>query len=300
MKKQTYKEQIKQLLLFGAEMHYKDVAAQTGIPVPSVRKELGQGAKKGTFDRVSKGVYTITDKEGTKTAYIHLAKCQDALPRMAEDGLKFDSVFLDPAYFRQALIGRNRIKKQNVYEFISPDDFAMAMEAITAMLRTDSSHVYLMLSGARTAQKDMDKYISAATKYGLEIVSEGSYAKLYPNGNHVVNIRGEITAPERLFLLTKSGHTRPGEIPDLQLNFTCVRPSVKKAYRTQKPNELIDRIILQSSFAGDTLLDPSAGSGMFGVRAALLKRFCHLIESSIDTITDFIIPNFQKHSYYSM
>jgi len=52
------------------------------------------------------------------------------------------------------------------------------------------------------------------------------------------------------------------------------RASEKKEGRhpTQKPLELLDRILLASTEAGDLVLDPFAGSGTTGVAAARLGR----------------------------
>jgi DNA-binding CsgD family transcriptional regulator len=295
-KKLTHREKIEQLLLFGVEMHYKDVAAQTNIAEPTVRRELGQGAKKGIFQRKAPGVYTMTTEEGQQLAYIQLGKCEEKLPEMAAAGQQFDMVFLDPAYYSPMLIGRNRMKEGDWFNFITPEQFSTAMEAITAMMKTPDSHVYLMLSGAVSAQVDMNRYVDAATRHGLKIVDEGKYHKVYPNKGRtpVINLQGKHTPPERVILLTKSGKALHGEIPELQLDFTCIRPSVSKSYRTQKPEPLVDRLILQSTREGDKILDPSAGSGIVGIRSVMLNRVCHLIEASMDTISNYIVPKFMN------
>lgn len=46
----------------------------------------------------------------------------------------------------------------------------------------------------------------------------------------------------------------------------------KKAYPTEKPVELLERIIAQSSLPGDLVVDPFAGSGSCGEAAFNLKR----------------------------
>lgn len=51
-----------------------------------------------------------------------------------------------------------------------------------------------------------------------------------------------------------------------------IRVNGEKAHSTQKPEELLYRIILSSSHVGDIVLDPFMGSGTTGAVAKLLKR----------------------------
>ena len=46
-----------------------------------------------------------------------------------------------------------------------------------------------------------------------------------------------------------------------------------KAHSTQKPKELLRRVILSSSKEGDVVLDPFFGSGTTGVVAKMLNRY---------------------------
>lgn len=52
----------------------------------------------------------------------------------------------------------------------------------------------------------------------------------------------------------------------------------KRYHKTQKPQKLIQRLILASSNKGDMILDPFAGSGSVAVAAELLERNCYSIE----------------------
>lgn len=56
--------------------------------------------------------------------------------------------------------------------------------------------------------------------------------------------------------------------------FSLTKPSEKKfgKHPTQKPLELLKRIILAASIEGDLILDPFNGSGTTGIAAASLKR----------------------------
>lgn len=276
------------------EISIKQASEETGIKEPNIRRLLGQGTIKGTFKRIYRGVYTLANPITSETqAYIQLGKAQDILPVMAQEGHKFDVVFLDIPYYSKALVGGNRgIKK---YSFLHPDEFYVAMQAINKMLRTPDTHVYLMLSGAPTAQNDMNRYLQAAINSGLQVVKEGKYQKLFANGKPVTNVRGEIASAERLILLSQSGQVRQGEITDITVDFTVERPAIKSSYPTQKAPELSERIILQSTHPKEHTLDCCAGSGMFGVISNLLGRITTLIESLPETIEQYIIPNYNKY-----
>jgi site-specific DNA-methyltransferase (adenine-specific) len=69
--------------------------------------------------------------------------------------------------------------------------------------------------------------------------------------------------------------TNVWEIATPQSNFT-----EGKFHESQKPEELLRRIILTGSNIGDQILDPFAGSGTTGVLAQKLKRKCILIEQN--------------------
>jgi DNA methylase len=284
----TQKEKVKAAVK-NKPLPIKDVAKLTNILEPNVRRILGEGTKEGTFERVKEGVYVLKTKTGT-FAYVEMGDAVDSLAQMAEEGLKFDSVILDPAYFSRALIGGNRgIKKWN---FIMPEDFAKVMDSVSKLMKHDDSHVYLMLSGARTAQPDMTRYVDAATAAGFKAVGEGEYHKLFQNGAPVTNVRGEIAAPERMILLSKSGTARAGEIATT-LNFQYIRPAVAKSYQTEKPAELMKALIQQSTIRGETVLDPFAGSGVTGAEALKSGRNSVSVEKSADTVENFTKPRIE-------
>jgi hypothetical protein len=289
--KKSQKEQVKEVLEDSeTPKSIKEISEQTGILEPNVRRILGVGTKDGTFERVDAGVYVLKTKDGKQAAYIEAGDAKETLARMAEEGRKFDMVFLDPAYFSKALIGGNRgIKK---WEFITPEDFASVMKSVSMMVDNDN-HVYVMLSGAATAQKDMLKYVDGVIDAGFKVVGEGGYQKTFKDGSPVTNVRGEVAKPERLILVTKSGNARAGEIP-VSLNFRFVRPSVKNSYQTEKPKELLKALIKQSTFEGEKILDPFAGSGVTGEQGVEEKREVTLVEKRPEVVEDIIKPRVEK------
>lgn len=290
-KEPSQKERVKQAVGEGPK-NIKEVSKETGILEPNVRRILGVGAKEGTFERIDKGVYVLRTEDGKEKAYIELGDAKDVLARMAKEGeRKFDSVILDPAYFSRALIGGNRGIK--AWSFIMPEDFASVMESISKLVASEDTHVYLMLSGARTAQVDMDKYVKGAIDAGFKAIGEGGYKKLNKDGSPVTNVRGEEASAERILLMTLSGTAREGEIPT-DLNFRFVRPSIAKSYATEKPAELMKALILQSTLEGERVLDPFAGSGVTGAEAIKTGRIPSLIEKSEKAVEEFIKPRLEK------
>lgn len=285
--KKTQEQQVKQVLEGADEgKSIKEIAEATGILEPNVRRILGVGAKAGKFERIGPGVYVLKDENGKETAYIEAGDAKETLARFAEEGRTFDMVFLDPAYFSRALIGGNRGIKE--YSFILPPDFEDVMKSV-AKLVGDDNHVYVMLSGAQTAQKDMVKYVDGVVNAGFKLIGEGGYQKTFADGSPVTNVRGEVAKPERLMLFTKSGNARAGEIP-VNLNFRFVRPSVKNSYQTEKPKELLRALIQQSTFEGETILDPFAGSGVTGEQAIETGRKPTLVEKNPEVVENIIIP----------
>ena len=262
----------------------KEVAEQTKILEPNVRRILGVGTKAGTFERVSEGVYVLKT-EGGNFAYVEMGDAEQSLARMAEEGQKFDAVILDPAYYSRALIGGNRGIKQ--WNFIQAPEFANVMKSVSALVKTDDTHVYLMLSGARTAQPDMTKYVDGAVAAGFKAVGEGTFTKLNKDGSPSTNVRGVEAAAERLILLTKSGEARKGSTPT-ELHFRFVR--VLGKYQTEKPAELMKALIDQSTIKGETVLDPFAGSGVTGAEALKAGRNAVLVEKKGDTVENVTKP----------
>ena len=116
----------------------KDIAAETGILEPNVLRILGMGAKEGLFERVERGVYALSIN-GEDIAVVHTADAIESLPRLVDEGLRADMVFLDLPYTTPAVKGGNRPQK---FKTISPDQFGIVMNAIAKMVKTDDSPVY--------------------------------------------------------------------------------------------------------------------------------------------------------------
>lgn len=289
----TQSQKVKQLLLQFGSVPIKDIAAKIEAPEPSVRRVLGQGEKRGVFKRLERGIYTLSTSNGEERAYVAMDKAEEALPRMIKEGRRFDMVLLDIPYYSEAMIGRNRSNQGKGYDFMHPQQFSIVVENLRHLMRTNDSHVYLMLSGAPSAQIDMQKYIFEMHSAGFKQVDKGHYKKLFKDGKPVTNVRGKEASAEHLFLFTLSGDARTGEIPII-MEHTAVRPSIRSSYPTQKADSFLQQLIKQSTYAGDIVADICLGSGrIMSLALTMLRQFVG-IEPSDNAINNYIIPELLK------
>jgi len=286
-KQPTQKDQVKDVLKKKGEASIKDVAKETGIKEPNIRRILGVGTKEGTFERVAEGVYTLT-KDGETLAYVETGNAVDVLPRLAEEGFKADMVFLDIPYDTKAVKGGNRGIK---YKTISVEEFEKVVAAVKTILRTPDSPVIHMFSQAETGLADMQKYNDVLTDAGLTLVGRGEYQKTYKSGKPVVFPTphgATITKPEGILVLTQSGKVKT----DLQnLNFRLVRP---RGWQTEKPAQMLKELIEMTTEEGDTVLDPFAGSGVTAEQAVKTGRKAVAVEVEKEAVKKHILPRVEK------
>ena len=278
--KGTQKERVAEVVEEGPKS-IKEVADETGIKEPNVRRILGVGAKDGTFERVDKGVYVLKIN-GKDLAYVETADAVEALPRLASEGFKADMVFLDIPYETPAVKGGNRGAN---YEFISPVQFGVVMDAVGTIARSENTPIVYMYSNAKSGLSAMQKYNDVFVDQGYVPVGRGEYQKTYKDGKPVAfpTIHGSMVTPaEGIIVFSKSGQLDK-ELGDL--NFKLVRP---KGYQTEKPAEMLKSLIEMTTEEGDVVLDPFAGSGVTGAEAVKSGRKSYNIEKDegvVETIT---------------
>ncbi len=260
----------------------QEVAEETNILEPNVRRILGVGAKDGTFERVDKGVY-ILKKDGRDLAYIHAGDSVAILPKLAAKGFKADMIFLDIPYDTPAVKGGNRGVK---YALISPEQFQTVVKAIKKIARGTDSPVIYMYSQAKSGEKKMKQYNDIMIAKGFIPVARGEYTKFQRDGlTQVRNMRGNVIEPEGIIVFSQSGKVDFKENPDL--NFKLIRP---KGYQTEKPAEMLNKLIKMTTDEGDVVLDPFAGSGVTVAEAVREGRVGVGIEKSPEAIEKHIIP----------
>ena len=287
LKKETKsQEEIVKETVSKEAMTIKEVAEATGIKEPNIRRILGQGAKKGVFERVEKGVYILNN--GTEDiAFVHTADAIESLPKLAEQGLKVDMVFLDIPYNTPAVKGGNR---GVAYNLISPDEFRTVMNAVSDIVRTEETPVYYMFSQAESGMKAMMKYNEILDETGFKVVAKGDWQKTFKDGSPVTNVRAKVARPEGILLLNKKGVFVEKDA-DRNLDFTTIRP---RGYSTEKPVELLNSLILQGTKEGDIILDPFAGSGVAGAEAVKTGRKAVLIEKNEKVAEEITKPRVKK------
>jgi hypothetical protein len=250
----------------------KQIAEETGIKEPNIRRILGVGAKEGTFERVEQGVYVLS-KNGEDIAYVETGNAVESLPRLASEGFKADMVFLDIPYDTPAVKGGNRGVK---YNLVSVAEFGIVLDAVKEIARTETSPVIHMYSQAESGLKAMEKYNNLILEKGFKPVGKGQYQKTFADGSPVTSPNGKVSKPEGILVFTKSGELNK----DLQnLNFTLKRP---KGYQTEKPAEMLKAMIEMTTEEGDMVLDPFAGSGVTGAEAIRAGRKAYLIEKDVE------------------
>lgn len=285
-KEKTQKEKVKDVIKEKAKS-IKEIAKETKIKEPNVRRILGVGAKEGTFERVEQGVYKLS-KDGEDLAYIETGNAVESLPRLVKEGFKADMVFLDIPYDTPAVKGGNRGAN---YDLLSVQDFDKVLESVAKIVKTTNSPVIHMFSNAESGLKAMQKYNNLFEKHDFKVVGKGFYQKTYKDGSPVAfpTIHGsKVTPPEGILVFTLSGKLNK----DLEnLNFTVVRP---KGYQTEKSAEMLEKLIKMTTEEGDMVFDPFAGSGVTGAEAVKAGRKSYNIEKNPEVVEKYTKPRIKE------
>lgn len=276
---QKVKESVKE-----APKTIKEIAEETKIKEPNIRRILGVGAKEGTFERVDKGVYVLS-KDGQDMAWVETGNAVESLPRLAKEGFKADMVFLDIPYDTPAVKGGNRGVK---YDLLSVSDFGKVLDAVNKIVKTENSPIIHMYSQAASGMKAMQKYNDLILEKGFIPVGKGEYQKTFADGSPVTSPNGKVSKPEGILVFTKSGELDS----DLEnLNFTLRRP---QGYQTEKPAEMLKAMIEMTTKEGDVVLDPFAGSGVTGAEAVRAGRKAYLIERNPEVAENITKPRVKE------
>jgi len=275
----TQKEKVAKAVKTSAKS-IKEIAEETKIKEPNIRRILGVGAKEGTFERKEKGVYVLS-KNGQDLAYIETGSATESLPRLADEGFKADMVFFDIPYDTPAVKGGNRGVN---YNLLSVSDFSKILDATAKIVKSENSPIIHMFSQAPSGMKAMQKYNDLFTQKGWIPVGRGEYQKTFADGKPVTSPNGKVAQPEGIIVFTKSGKLDKN-LSDL--NFTLKRP---KGYQTEKPAEMLKAMIEMTTEEGDTVLDPFAGSGVTGAEAVRAGRKAYLIEKDANVAEKITKP----------
>lgn len=275
--KKTQKEQVKDVLGEVQVASIKEITRLTGLPEPTVRRILGQGAKNGELTRVSAGVYTIKTQDGKTAAIIQGADALVEIKKLVQEGVKFDMIFLDPPYDAPGIKGGNRNLAK--YDKLSPKQFSDFVGDIVPLLRTPDTPVFFMFSAMPTNKKKLREYSAAFTNNGLKKSGVAiETGKLTKDGKKQKQMFGRDLS-EWVFSFTQSGNQRQdvGFVFPEKLLF-----KQDSKYQTAKPVALLEAIIKASTKAGELILDPFAGSGSTAKAAVRTGRNVVTIEKDTE------------------
>jgi len=288
--KPSQTQQVKQAIK-GEAKTIKQIAEETKIKEPNIRRILGVGAKEGVFTRVDKGVYVLS-KDGVDMAWVEAGNSLDVLPRLVNEGKKFDMIYSDLPYESAGNTGGNRPLG---YVAITPDVYKGVVNNYVKLLKDDNSPIIHIMSTGKSAASMAKKYNEAiASNPDLKLVAVGSYTKLRKSGA-VANMGKYEMPPEAVLIYNKSGNL-PENLPK-SFEVRAIDPRYldrKNNYKTQKAVELVDKLIDYTTKPGNHILDPFAGSGIMPAEAIAKGRKATAIEINKDVVESRIKPKIEE------
>jgi 16S rRNA G966 N2-methylase RsmD len=228
--------------------------------------------------RTGRGRYLLLGAE--IEAVIEKTDSLKAIPNILKSNIYYDLIFLDIPYRTGGQKGGNRDLSN--YNLIEPEEFAEIVTQAEKMLKNENSQIYFMIAGGKSSKVAADKYIRAFDSSSLKVAGKGSYLKLNKNGT-VCNMGKYPMPAEDIYVYSQSGKLYGDKTI---LDFKMTRPPLPKqgGYPTQKPFNLIEQIVNQSTKVGDSVLDLFGGSGVMLEACLKLKRFIHTMDISDDSI----------------
>ena len=199
---------------------------------------------------------------------LYKGDCLEVMDRLIEKGVKVDAIITDPPY---GINFRSNYRKEK-YEKISNDDNLSFLDKyfqLCNMLLNDDTHIYCFCSWHH-----IDEFKITFEKY-FTLKNIIVWEK---NNTSMGDLKGSY-APKHEFILFghKGRRLRNGKrLPDV----LQVKRTGNKLHPTQKPVELLEIFIKQSTNENDTILDSFMGSGSTG--AAALKNNRNFIGIELD------------------
>ena len=274
--KKTQKEQVKDVLGEVQVASIKEITEATGLPEPTVRRILGQGAKTGELTRVAAGVYTLKTKDGKTTAIVQGADALVEIKKLVQEGAKFDMIFLDPPYKAPGIKGGNRNLAK--YKKITPEQFNEFVGDVVKLLRNENSPVIFMFSASKSNKRMLNKYSKAFENNGLLPSGVAIQTGKLDKQGKLKQMFG-IPLREWVFTFSQSGNQRTDMDFSFEKEYFFPQDS---NYQTSKPVALLEAIIKASTKAGEIILDPFAGSGSTAKAAVRKGRSVVTIEENVE------------------
>lgn len=286
--KETQKDKVKNAVKEKPKT-IKQIAEETKIKEPNIRRILGVGAKEGTFERIEEGVYVLS-KNGQDLAWIEAGNSIEVLPRLIKEGKKFDMIYSDLPYESGGNIGGNRPLG---YVAITPEIYKTIVENYVKLSRDENTPIIHIMTTGKSSVKQATQYNNAILNNpDLKLVAIGSYVKLRPSGE-VSNMGKYDMPPEAVMVFNQSGEL-PTNLPS-SFEVKALDPRYTKGYyKTQKAVELVDKLLEYTTKTGDNVLDPFAGSGTMSIEAIKMGRKTTAIEIDESVVENRIKPGIKE------
>jgi len=242
--------------------------------------------------RTARGSYILAGID--IEAIVEQGDSRDNVYTLVNAKMKYDLIFFDiPYYIKGGQHGGNRTLVD--YETISENEFKNIIIEVEKLLKDDDSQVHFMITGGKSSAKGAEKYINMFAHTGLKLINIGSYTKLTKDGK-VCNMGAYKLPKELIYTYSKSGKERFSDMVNSNIDYSYQRPPLPKAggYRTEKPLELLKKLIQRCTLEGERILDLFAGSGVTLEAGLLLKRRVHGIELSTHAIENHIMPRLKR------
>lgn len=230
-----------------------ELYAQIAARRHSIRARLHEAVGAGAIERMGRGLYVAPG------AQVGLqADSREALQHLVDAGARFDHVVLDLPYETKGQRGGNRHISR--FPTVSPEEFGHICGLVRKLLRDDRSTALFIFSQGSTSAKARAAYQAAIGQHLVQ-AGYGSYTKTDRAGKRV-QMLGRVMPEEGMWLYSRSGKLPLG-MEEILLDIQCVRPGAG-AYPTEKPVELMERVLGQVCQPGAIVLDPFAGSNATG------------------------------------
>jgi DNA modification methylase len=225
----------------------------------------------------------------------HIVSCGDATDaefvKRVVGNRKIAAVICDPPYGVKVVESKEGFSKLKMPKKILNDDITdepayvaftkLWLEAITPHLdRKNSFYIFncdAMIFALREGMRDA----------GVKL----SQLLVWVKSNAVIGRKNYLPAHELVAFGWRGVHAFH-KSPDKSVLF-CPKPAKNSLHPTQKPVDLIRRLILNSTKIGDVVFDNFAGSGTTGIAAEQTKRKAILIERDEEYVHT-IIHRFEK------
>lgn len=268
---------------------------QRDINTESIRARIYEGIDKGLFERVGKGLYTVTrkDEQGRENTCLLINGDGRDLSMFSDNSV--DALITDHPYqLTSSLKGGNRnFAKYELFQYneqdfkekhrvLKPGHFLV--EFLPEENADNYQYLFKVKEMARKA--GLEYYAKVAWKKGDFVANTGRKSKnvediCFFTKGHARNLRPDAKKDKAV---PGVEHFMSGAAGMLPTVFDVAPPSKKdRIHQAEKPVELLEQILNFVTLPGETALDQFAGSGVLGVAALHTGRNSILIEKDEET-----------------